>query len=118
MGKLQLMEHEGGVDRLAVDSPPGRDVGLVELHEQPEDPSQTQELQGRMSEGEVPRGTRLRVRMPVQPGGQTRARGSVGGGSLGGSIAPSLASGLAESGRTREYPESGPRRLVGMTKQI
>jgi len=28
-----MMEEEGGVDRLAVDSPPGRDVGLIELYE-------------------------------------------------------------------------------------
>ena len=32
--KLQLVEEESGVDRPAVDIPPGRDVGLVELHDQ------------------------------------------------------------------------------------
>jgi hypothetical protein len=34
--KLQLVEEESGVDRPAVDIPPGRDVGLVELHDQGE----------------------------------------------------------------------------------
>jgi hypothetical protein len=33
VGELQLMKEEGGVDRLAVDSPPGRDVRFMELDE-------------------------------------------------------------------------------------
>jgi hypothetical protein len=31
-----LVEEESGVDRLAVNIPPGGDVGLVELHDQGE----------------------------------------------------------------------------------
>jgi hypothetical protein len=46
LSKLQLMEHEGRIDRLAVDIPPGCNVGLVELYKQFEEPSQTQEFQG------------------------------------------------------------------------
>ena len=30
------LKEEGGVDRLTIDIPPGRDIGLVELHDQGE----------------------------------------------------------------------------------